>query len=169
MTLRDGEAGTILCIETFEHVFEVHRAFDEVFRALKPGGLFVITSPFHFKIHGYPDDYWRMTPSCLARMMERYEARICGYQGHEKTPHTVMALGFKAPAPADFAERAARFVRSYHASLQQDEANQPAAAKFKRLLGRIRRSKGERRQLACYHKAELRIEYGTGIGLAAVG
>ncbi len=42
---RTESAGTVLCIETFEHVFEVRRAFDEVFRMLKPGGLFVITSP----------------------------------------------------------------------------------------------------------------------------
>ena len=45
MSLADGVAGTVLCIETFEHVFEVRRAFDEVYRVLEPGGLFVITSP----------------------------------------------------------------------------------------------------------------------------
>ena len=37
ISLPDGSAGTVLCIETFEHVFEVRRAFDEVFRILKPG------------------------------------------------------------------------------------------------------------------------------------
>ena len=30
INLPDGSAGTVLCIETFEHVFEVRRAFDEV-------------------------------------------------------------------------------------------------------------------------------------------
>ncbi len=70
--LPDQSAGTVLCIETFEHVFEVRRAFDEVFRILKPGGIFVITSPLNFRIHGYPDDYWRITPSCLRRMLEPY-------------------------------------------------------------------------------------------------
>src|SRR5262249_39721859 len=60
MTLTDGTAGSVLCIETFEHVFEVRRAFDEVDRVLKPGGLFIITSPLNFRIHAYPDDYWRM-------------------------------------------------------------------------------------------------------------
>ena len=65
ISLPDESAGTVLCIETFEHVFEVSKAFDEVFRLLKPGGIFVITSPLNFRIHGYPDDYWRMTPNCL--------------------------------------------------------------------------------------------------------
>ena len=57
-------------------------AFDEVFRVLRPGGLFVITSPLNFRIHGYPDDYWRMTPNCLRRMLEPAE----DYTPGERTP-----------------------------------------------------------------------------------
>ena len=108
INLPDGKAGTVLCIETFEHVFEVRRAFDEVFRILKPGGLFVITSPLNFRIHGYPDDYWRMTPNCLRRMLAPYAARLTGYQGYHKFPHSVMGLGVKAPAPGEFAQQGRR-------------------------------------------------------------
>ena len=78
INLPDHSAGTVLCIETFEHVFAVHKAFDEVFRILRPGGVFLLTSPFHFHIHGYPDDYWRFTPSCLRRMLAPYAARVVG-------------------------------------------------------------------------------------------
>src|SRR4029077_8187102 len=113
ISLPDGSAGTVLCIETFEHVFEVRRAFDEVFRVLKPGGMFVITSPLNFRIHGYPDDYWRMTPQCLRRMLAPYAARLTGYQGYHKFPHSVMGLGVKAPAPADFVARVDALVRAY--------------------------------------------------------
>ena len=111
--LPDGSAGTVLCIETFEHVFEVRRAFDEVFRILKPGGVFVITSPLNFRIHGYPDDYWRMTPNCLRRMLEPYGARVSGFQGYHAFPHTVMGLGIKAPIPRDCAARVANLVADY--------------------------------------------------------
>ena len=113
ISLDDGAAGTVLCIETFEHVFEVRRAFDEVFRVLRPGGLFIITSPLNFKIHGYPDDYWRMTPSCLRRMLAPYEARLTGFQGHHKFPHSVMGFGFKSPAPIDFSGRVDAFMQAY--------------------------------------------------------
>ena len=99
ISLPDESAGTVLCIETFEHVFEVRRAFDEVFRLLKPGGVFVITSPLNFRIHGYPDDYWRMTPNCLSRMLEPYAARLSGFQGYHAFPHTVMGVGMKGPVP----------------------------------------------------------------------
>ena len=151
----------MLCIETFEHVFEVRRAFDEVFRVLQPGGIFVITSPLNFRIHAYPDDYWRMTPSCLRRMLEPYGARISGYQGHQAFPHTVMGVGIKAPAPADTAARASRLVSMYIDLARQSEAGLPAAEKLRRLAARIYRSKGERRQVADYYRATLQVDIGA--------
>jgi SAM-dependent methyltransferase len=156
--LPDASAGTVLCIETFEHVFEVRRAFDEVFRILRPGGAFVITSPLNFRIHGYPDDYWRMTPSCLRRMLEPYGARISGFQGHRAFPHTVMGLGLKAPAPADFPIRAARLVSSYLDWARRTESALPVGDKLRRLAARLYRSKGERRQIADYYAAEFHVE-----------
>lgn len=158
LTLPDASAGTVLCIETFEHVFAVHRAFDEVFRVLRPGGLFILTSPFHFRIHGYPDDYWRMTPSCLRRMLAPYAARLVGAQGHASTPHTVMSLAIKAPAPSDFAARADRLIRSYRNWLDAAEAQQPLASKLRRQLSLLYRSRGERHQIADYHKAGFTID-----------
>jgi SAM-dependent methyltransferase len=160
MTLPDACAGTVLSIETFEHVFEIRRAFDEVFRILKPGGLFVITSPLNFGIHGYPDDYWRMTPSCLRRMLGGYGARLCGSQGHAAFPHTVMAVAVKSPAPADFAARAEAVRRLYGAWLEDAERSLPPGTKLRRRLARLYRSKGERRHLADYYKADLEIELG---------
>jgi SAM-dependent methyltransferase len=147
MTLLDESAGTIICLETFEHVFEVRRAFDEVYRVLKPGGLFILTSPFHFKIHGYPDDYWRMTPSCLGRMLECYTLRVVGQQGPKKTPHTVMSLGIKHPAPADALDRAEQLVSSYRSWLKDEEAAVPALDRARRRLSMLYRSKAERLQL----------------------
>jgi SAM-dependent methyltransferase len=156
--LPDHSAGTVLCIETFEHVFEVRRAFDEVFRILKPGGVFVITSPLNFRIHAYPDDYWRMTPSCLRRMLEPYGARVSGYQGYQAFPHTVMGLGIKSPAPADAAARASSLVSAYADWVRRAEAALPAAVKLRRLASRIYRSKGERRQVADYYAAGFQVD-----------
>jgi SAM-dependent methyltransferase len=161
MTIGDCQAGTVLCIETFEHVFEVRRAFDEVLRILKPGGLFLFTSPLNFRIHGYPDDYWRMTPSCVRRMLSPYGARLSGFQGYHKFPHTVMAVASKAPAPGDFAARAGRFSASYDAWLAKDRAARPMGIKFKEAVGRIYRSKGERYQVDHYHSADLTLDVGA--------
>lgn len=158
ISLPDGSAGTVLCVETFEHVFEVRRAFDEVYRLLRPGGLFVITTPLNFRIHGYPDDYWRLTPSCLRRMLGSYEARLSGYQGHDKFPHSVMGLAFKAPAPADFGAKAALFVRLYQQWLREAEASLPVGAKLRRGLSQLYRSRGERYQIASYYRADFQVD-----------
>jgi SAM-dependent methyltransferase len=156
--LPDGSAGTVLCIETFEHVFEVRRAFDEVFRILKPGGVFVITTPLNFRIHAYPDDYWRMTPSCLRRLLEPYAARVSGYQGYRAFPHTVMGLGLKGPLAEGSAARLSRLVERYGQWGQRAAAGLPLATKVRRLASRLYRSKGERRQVADYYEAQFVID-----------
>lgn len=166
--LADESAGTILCIETFEHVFEVRRAFDEVFRVLKPGGILLITSPLNFRIHGYPDDYWRMTPSCLKRMMRPYEGRVIGEQGAHSFPHSVMALGIKTPAPADFDLRARELIRRYGAELAACEASLPLREKVRRRVGRLYRSKGERRLIADYYRSAFQVETGVATLAAKV-
>jgi SAM-dependent methyltransferase len=157
--LPDHSVGTVLCIETFEHVFEVRRAFDEVHRILKPGGVFVITSPLNFRIHAYPDDYWRMTPSCLRRMLEPYAARVSGFQGCRAFPHTVMGIGIKSPISADCAVMASRLVSAYIDLARLTEAALPVGEKLRRLASRIYRSKGERRQVADYYAAEFHVDF----------
>jgi SAM-dependent methyltransferase len=156
--LPDRSAGTVLCIETFEHVFEVRRAFDEVFRILKPGGIFIITSPLNFRIHGYPDDYWRMTPSCLKRQLSVYAARVAGYQGHHSFPHTVMGVGVKAPVEPDCREKLERVVEGYTAWLRHARTNLPFSQKLRRRISQLYRSKGERYQIAGYYSADFTIE-----------
>ena len=122
----------MLCIETFEHVFEVSKAFDEVFRLLKPGGIFVITSPLNFRIHGYPDDYWRMTPNCLRRQLSPYAARVSGYQGYHAFPHTVMGVGLKAPVTARLRGAGWRgSSAAYQTWLERTEASLPIGEKLR--------------------------------------
>jgi SAM-dependent methyltransferase len=170
--MADESVGAVLCIETFEHVFEIRRAFDEVYRILAPGGIFVFTSPLNFRIHAYPDDYWRMTPSCLKRMMRPYAARIVGAQGVRAFPHSVMAMGIKGPAPADFADRARALAAGYDAFLAQAEAAVPLRQKIRRRLGMLYRSKGERQAVAGYYHSEFSVETGAesvSIPIAAAG
>ena len=52
----------------FEHIAHPHHVIAESFRVLKPGGVMVVTMPFVFNLHGYPDDYVRLTPSFFERI-----------------------------------------------------------------------------------------------------
>lgn len=145
LTLPDGAAGTIICLETLEHVFEVWRAVDELIRVLAPGGVLLISIPFYFRIHAYPDDYWRITPRCLAGLLEPLAGRWVGSQGDPKRPHTVYALAAKAPLLPDFQVRAERFTQVFQAALDEisryDEHQENWSKRISSLLG----SKGERR------------------------
>jgi hypothetical protein len=124
---------------------------------LRPGGVFVITTPLNFRIHGYPDDYWRITPNCLRRLLSPYAARVSGYQGYHAFPHTVMGAGIKEPA-GDGVARLRRLVGAYHAWLERTEASLPVEDKVRRRFSQMYRSKGERREIADYYKADLTID-----------
>src|SRR5512145_2648422 len=54
LSLADATAGTILCLDTLEHVFEVRRAVSEMIRVLRPGGLLIVSVPLDFHIHEHP-------------------------------------------------------------------------------------------------------------------
>jgi SAM-dependent methyltransferase len=159
INLADQSVGTVLCIETFEHVFEVRRAFDEVFRILEPGGVFVITSPLNFRIHAYPDDYWRMTPNCLRRMLSPYAARLTGYQGYSSFPHSVMGIAIKSPAPIESGAQLQALTARYDAWLCEAKSALSPAARIRRAVSTIYRSKGERRQIREYFSAGWNIDF----------
>jgi len=96
LPLPDGAAGTVLCVNVFEHAWEFRRGAEELRRVTAPGGLALVTAPFEFHIHAYPDDYWRFTPRALARLMGGFPSVLVGWQGHPKTPRLVFAMGLNA-------------------------------------------------------------------------
>ncbi|MEA3367604.1 MAG: methyltransferase domain-containing protein [Planctomycetota bacterium] len=95
LPLPDAAAGTVVCVNVFEHAWEVRRGAQEIHRVTAPGGLALVTAPFEFHIHAYPDDYWRFTPRALSRLMGGFPSVLVGWQGHPKTPRLVFALGLK--------------------------------------------------------------------------
>lgn len=61
--------GSAIASEVLEHVKHPWKALSEIHRALKPGGTLLVTVPFTFAIHAYPDDYWRISPSALELLL----------------------------------------------------------------------------------------------------
>jgi SAM-dependent methyltransferase len=60
----------IIAEQVSEHVQRPDRAASHVFEMLKPGGIFVITTPFLLKIHHYPGDYYRWTQDGMRVLLE---------------------------------------------------------------------------------------------------
>ena len=108
VALPDATAGTVLCLDTLEHVEYPHRAVQEIHRILKPEGIAVLTSVMDFPIHDYPYDYWRFTPEAFRSLLKPFAHCFVGYVGVKKFPHTVVGIGFKG-APPSLAEFERRF------------------------------------------------------------
>ena len=147
LSLADGCARTVICVDTLEHVFEARRAAEEMIRILAPGGVLLVAAPMDFRIHNHPGDYWRMTPACIERLLAPLAAQIIGSQGVESYPHTVFGVGSKAPTSATFVRGVGRFVDGFQARLEEAAASLHWSRKWKRLLMSVFRSRGERRRV----------------------
>jgi len=95
LTFENNSAGTLLILETLEHVWNCHQAVSEVVRVLKPGGLMVASTVFAHPIHDHPYDFWRFTPEALNQLFRELHPRLIGWEGKTGNPHTVFCIGFK--------------------------------------------------------------------------
>jgi len=64
----------IIADQVFEHVLRPYRAAKNVYEMLKPGGYFVITTPFLIRVHDIPYDCTRWTETGI-----RYFLNECGF------------------------------------------------------------------------------------------
>jgi SAM-dependent methyltransferase len=99
LPLADASIGTVLVLDTFEHVPRFWRGFEEVQRVLRPDGALLVASPFYFHLHGFPSDYWRFTPQAFEVLLEPYPSRIIGWQGPARRPGHVWTLAFREGRP----------------------------------------------------------------------
>lgn len=94
-------AGTVLALDTLEHVEFARKAVDELHRILKPNGILVISSVMKFPVHGFPHDYWRFTTEGFKSLMRPFDSAFVDFAGDKQFPHTVIGLGFKGAIPDD--------------------------------------------------------------------
>lgn len=105
----DASAGTVLALNTFEHVPHFWRGFEEVYRVLRPDGVLLLSVPFYFHIHSYPSDYWRFTPQALELLLRDYPSKVIGWHGPARRPANVWALAFREQRPAITPEQIERY------------------------------------------------------------
>lgn len=91
--------GTVLLMDTLEHVELVRTAVEETHRILKPDGILVASSVMKFPIHDFPYDYWRFTPEAFKSLLKPFSSSFVGFAGNKQFPHTVVGIGFKSPVP----------------------------------------------------------------------
>jgi SAM-dependent methyltransferase len=97
--LPNESVGTVISVDTLEHVEEPFRALKEIHRILKPDGVAVITSVMNFPIHAYPYDYWCFTPEAFKSILKPFAHVFVDAAGAREFPDVVVGLGFKGPPP----------------------------------------------------------------------
>ena len=70
--LPDESLDIICCTSVLEHVFEPWVAIKEMTRILKTGGYLYVSSPFSWRFHPEPIDFYRFTPHALAHLVGKY-------------------------------------------------------------------------------------------------
>ncbi len=93
LPFRDGTAGTVLLLDTLEHVQDPSIAVGEACRAVRQGGVVVLSSVMRFPIHSFPSDYWRFTPAGFDRLLKALPSRAVYSQGDAEFPHTIIGAG----------------------------------------------------------------------------
>lgn len=96
LSFEDESVGTLLALDTLEHVRDPIRAVQEMHRVLDRRGVLLMTSVMFFPIHAHPWDYWRFTPEGFAQLLAPFQTSLVMTLGWELMPETVFGVGVKS-------------------------------------------------------------------------
>lgn len=69
LSLDDSSVDAFISLYAIEHIFDFEATIKEVHRCLKPGGRYLVVSPFLYYYHAAPEDYFRFTISAMERLL----------------------------------------------------------------------------------------------------
>lgn len=87
--------GTVLILDTLEHVEFLRKAMEEVYRILTTKGFLIISSVMYCPIHDN-HDYWRFTPEGFESLLKPFAFSHVDSIGNPKFPHTVLGIASKS-------------------------------------------------------------------------
>lgn len=111
----DRSVGTVLLLETLEHLPYPEKAIAEAWRVLRDEGLLALSVPFNYRLHGFPTDYWRFTASGVHTLLSGFPDKLIFALGPQVKPAFIFAVAAKT-ASGEFRERKAQFQEKVHAT-----------------------------------------------------
>ena len=113
----DGRVDVVVSTEVVEHLYAPHELVRFAFAALRPGGRFIITTPYHgflknlalslvngwdrhFSVdwHGGHIKFW--SRQSLSTLLEKYGFRVIGFRGVGRAPYLWKSMILIAERPA---------------------------------------------------------------------
>ena len=95
--IETNSVGSIICIDTLEHVEFFWKGVEEFHRILKEDGVLLLTSVMKFPIHDHPSDYWRFTPEAFRSLTKKFPLQMIYCIGEPTFPTVVSAICFNNP------------------------------------------------------------------------
>ena len=92
LSFSDASFGTVMLLETLEHLPRPKRAIMEARRVLRSDGLLLLSVPFNYRLHGFPSDYWRFTASGIYQMLSDFPWKSAISAGPALNPATIIAI-----------------------------------------------------------------------------
>jgi SAM-dependent methyltransferase len=87
-----GSYDCVLSTQVLEHVAESSAYLRESYRALRPGGMLVLSTHGMFEEHGCPHDYWRWTGFGLRRVVEEAGFNVDSIKKVTTGPRAILSL-----------------------------------------------------------------------------
>lgn len=81
-----GRFDHIECLSVLEHSRRPWLMAKNIERLLKKGGTLHLSVPFVWRVHAYPDDYWRFTISGIRELMKKIEWETLMHAHETLTP-----------------------------------------------------------------------------------
>ena len=67
--IKNNTYKAVLCINTLEHIYNYENVIKESYRVLEKGGKLILATPFMYRVHSCPNDYFRYTDDCLYKVL----------------------------------------------------------------------------------------------------
>ena len=91
----DQEFDVVVCANVLEHLREPQLAVDAIARALRPGGIALVTVPMMYPLHDEPSDYWRITEHGLRHLFADYQQVQIAHSGARIAPFGYMLRAYR--------------------------------------------------------------------------
>ena len=76
----------VLCLSVLEHVMDVEKGVENIYKSLRSGGYVIISVPFFYTLHLLPFDYWRFTEFSLKKLFKKFKIIEIYKKGLKRLP-----------------------------------------------------------------------------------